>query len=99
MKVLFFEKEKRGFCFLRQLVTIQRWQRFVKEPPRVSRSRQIILNVSISEQKESIIMSKINGRANFIWSVADLLRGPYRPNQYKDIMLPMTVLRRMDCDA
>ena len=42
-------------------------------------------------------MSKINGRANFIWSVADLLRGPYRPNQYKDIMLPMTVLRRLDC--
>ncbi|MBW2631895.1 MAG: SAM-dependent DNA methyltransferase [Deltaproteobacteria bacterium] len=42
-------------------------------------------------------MSKINGRANFIWSVADLLRGPYRPNQYKDVMLPMTVLRRLDC--
>jgi type I restriction enzyme M protein len=35
--------------------------------------------------------------ANFIWSVADLLRGPYRPNQYKDIMLPLTVLRRLDC--
>ena len=35
--------------------------------------------------------------ANFIWSVADLLRGPYRPNQYKDVMLPMTVLRRLDC--
>jgi len=42
-------------------------------------------------------MSNINGRANFIWSVADLLRGPYRPNQYKDVMLPMTVLRRLDC--
>lgn len=34
---------------------------------------------------------------SFIWSVADLLRGPYRPNQYKDVMLPMTVLRRLDC--
>ncbi|HIH04234.1 MAG TPA: SAM-dependent DNA methyltransferase, partial [Methanoregulaceae archaeon] len=38
-----------------------------------------------------------NEKASFIWSVADLLRGPYRPNQYKDIMLPMLVLRRLDC--
>jgi len=29
--------------------------------------------------------------------VADLLRGPYRPNQYKDVMLPLIVLRRLDC--
>jgi len=36
-------------------------------------------------------------KVSFIWSVADLLRGPYRPNQYKDAMLPMTVLRRLDC--
>ena len=34
---------------------------------------------------------------SFIWSIADLLRGPYHPNQYKDVMLPMTVLRRLDC--
>jgi type I restriction enzyme M protein len=27
----------------------------------------------------------------------ELLRGPYRPNQYKDVMLPLTVLRRLDC--
>jgi len=32
--------------------------------------------------------------ANFIWSVADLLRGPYRPPQYERVMLPLTVLRR-----
>jgi type I restriction enzyme M protein len=31
--------------------------------------------------------------ANFIWSVADLLRGPYRPPQYERVMLPLTVLR------
>jgi len=35
--------------------------------------------------------------SNFIWSVADLLRGPYRPPQYERVMLPMTVLRRFDC--
>jgi hypothetical protein len=36
-------------------------------------------------------------KAAFIWQVADLLRGPYHPNQYKDVMLPLTVLRRLDC--
>ncbi|MCO6043330.1 type I restriction-modification system subunit M [Aeoliella sp. ICT_H6.2] len=36
-------------------------------------------------------------KVNFIWSVADLLRGPYKPNQYGRIILPLTVLRRLDC--
>lgn len=35
--------------------------------------------------------------SNYIWSVADLLRGPYRPPQYERVMLPLTVLRRFDC--
>lgn len=35
--------------------------------------------------------------ANFIWNIADLLRGPYRPPQYERVMLPLTVLRRFDC--
>jgi type I restriction enzyme M protein len=42
-------------------------------------------------------MTNFGDKVSFIWSVADLLRGPYRPNQYKDVMLPMTVLRRLDC--
>jgi len=43
-------------------------------------------------------MSPVNFQqlANFIWSVADLLRGPYRPPQYERVMLPLTVLRRFD---
>jgi len=32
-----------------------------------------------------------------IWNIANKLRGPYRPPQYRRVMLPMTVLRRMDC--
>ncbi len=35
--------------------------------------------------------------ANFIWQIANLLRGPYRPPQYERVMLPMTILRRFDC--
>ena len=42
-------------------------------------------------------MNNWGEKVSFIWSVADLLRGPHRPNQYKDVMLPMTVLRRLDC--
>jgi type I restriction enzyme M protein len=42
-------------------------------------------------------MKNFGEKVSFIWSVADLIRGPYRPNQYKDVMLPMTVLRRLDC--
>ncbi|WP_026544123.1 class I SAM-dependent DNA methyltransferase [Arthrobacter sp. 35/47] len=34
--------------------------------------------------------------ANFIWNIADLLRGSYRPHQYGSIVLPFTVLRRID---
>ncbi len=35
--------------------------------------------------------------ANFIWSVCDLLRGPYKRNEYRKVILPLTVLRRFDC--
>lgn len=36
-------------------------------------------------------------KVSFIWSVAELLRGPYKPNQYKEVMLPLIVIRRLDC--
>ena len=31
----------------------------------------------------------------FIWAIADKLRGPYRPPQYRRVMLPLIVLRRL----
>jgi type I restriction enzyme M protein len=34
---------------------------------------------------------------NFVWSIADQLRGVYRPHQYGGIILPFTILRRLDC--
>jgi len=42
-------------------------------------------------------MSNHQNHINFIWQIADLLRGPYRPPQYERVMLPITVLRRFDC--
>jgi len=42
-------------------------------------------------------VSNFSEKVSFIWSVADLLRGPYKPHQYGRVILPLTVLRRLDC--
>lgn len=42
-------------------------------------------------------MSKNQELADFIWSVADLLRGDYKRSEYGKVILPLTVLRRLDC--
>jgi type I restriction enzyme M protein len=41
-------------------------------------------------------MSSLN-LSSFIWSVADLLRGDYKQADYGKVILPFTVLRRLDC--
>jgi type I restriction enzyme M protein len=42
-------------------------------------------------------LNGFSGIANFLWSVADLLRGAYKQADYGKVILPMTVLRRLDC--
>jgi len=42
-------------------------------------------------------MNNFSEKVSFISSVADLLRGPYKPAQYGKVILPLTVLRRLDC--
>jgi len=44
-----------------------------------------------------INLNNFQEKVNFIWSIAELLRGPYRKEQYGDVILPMAVLRRFDC--
>jgi type I restriction enzyme M protein len=39
----------------------------------------------------------VRNHAAFVWSVADLLRGDYKPYEYGEVILPLTVLRRLDC--
>lgn len=36
-------------------------------------------------------------RINFLWGVADLLRDAFKRGKYQDVILPLTVLRRIDC--
>lgn len=42
-------------------------------------------------------MTQFQDKANLIWEVADLLRGDYKQSDYGKVILPMTVLRRLDC--
>jgi type I restriction enzyme M protein len=42
-------------------------------------------------------LNGFGGIASFLWSVADLLRGSYKQADYGKVILPMTVLRRLDC--
>lgn len=42
-------------------------------------------------------MNEFSDKVQFIWSIAELLRGPYKPPQFGRVILPLTVLRRLDC--
>ncbi|MHB1210125.1 MAG: type I restriction-modification system subunit M [Acidimicrobiales bacterium] len=42
-------------------------------------------------------LATTKNHAAFIWSVADLLRGDYKQSEYGKVILPLTVLRRLDC--
>ncbi len=42
-------------------------------------------------------MANFKEKSNLIWTVADLLRGDYKQSDYGKVILPMTVLRRLDC--
>ena len=42
-------------------------------------------------------MNNFGEKVNFIWSVADLIRDTFKRSKYQDVILPLTVLRRIDC--
>lgn len=39
----------------------------------------------------------ITSEANFIWAIANKLRGTYMPDKYGDVIIPMTIIRRFEC--
>lgn len=41
--------------------------------------------------------STINQKADLIWAIADKLTGVYKPHEYGEVILPLTVIRRFDC--
>jgi hypothetical protein len=49
---------------------------------------------------ESTVIRSMNGfsdKANFIWGVPDLISDTFKRGKYQDVILPFTVLRRIDC--
>ena len=58
--------------------------------------------MSVSEEKKIDVMFDdspvdVTTEVNFIWSIANKLRGPYRSDKYKDVIIPMTIIRRFEC--
>lgn len=43
------------------------------------------------------LSSNIGEKAALIWAIADKLTGVYKPHEYGEVILPMTVIRRFDC--
>ena len=39
----------------------------------------------------------VSTEVTFIWSIANKLRGPYQSDKYKDVIIPMTIIRRFEC--
>lgn len=39
----------------------------------------------------------VSTEVNFIWSIANKQRGPYQSDKYKDVIIPMTIIRRFEC--
>ena len=39
----------------------------------------------------------VSAEVNFIWSIANKLRGPYQSDKYKDVIIPMVIIRRFEC--
>lgn len=42
-------------------------------------------------------MNNFGEKVSFLWSVADLIRDAFKRSKYQDVILPLTVLRRIDC--
>ena len=42
-------------------------------------------------------LEQVKKNSDLIWDIANILRGPYLPAQYRRVMIPFTVLRRLDC--
>ena len=69
-------------------------------PTRWTLANLMSLIVAFGKQSEGTTESSNVSDPNlssFIWSVADLLRGDYKQSDYGKVILPFTVLRRLDC--
>ena len=43
------------------------------------------------------LSAHVSEKAALIWAIADKLTGVYKPHEYGEVILPLTVIRRFDC--
>ena len=43
------------------------------------------------------LSANVSEKAALIWAIADKLTGVYKPHEYGEVILPLTVIRRFDC--
>ena len=43
------------------------------------------------------LSTNVSEKASLIWAIADKLTGSYKPHEYGEVILPLTVIRRFDC--
>ena len=48
-------------------------------------------------KREMSLSANVNEKASLIWAIADKLTGVYKPHEYGEVILPLTVIRRFDC--
>ena len=48
-------------------------------------------------RKPNLKSGNLTDQANFIWNIANKLRGAYMPDKYGDVIIPMTIVRRFEC--
>jgi type I restriction enzyme M protein len=59
--------------------------------------KEKLLLIAVMEGQKKKFMNNFSEKVNFIWSVADLIRDTFKRSKYQDVILPLTVLRRIDC--
>lgn len=43
------------------------------------------------------LQTNVSEKAALIWAIADKLTGVFKPHEYGEVILPLTVIRRFDC--
>ena len=59
-------------------------------------------NIAMAEKQKMDAMwddspIDVSTEVNFIWSIANKLRGTYQSDKYKDVIIPMVIIRRFEC--
>ena len=57
--------------------------------------RENLIGFRMSDVQEKAV--DISRETSMIWTIANRLRGAYKSDKYKDVIIPMTIIRRFEC--